>query len=99
MEQDAEHGPELYKRDPDLRLSLDGKTADYPISAQNGIGGLGFSQITEYRGAGVVATLQGNVRTDAGAPNSGSISDGILKIERAGRAAIVIPVAGAIGCA
>jgi len=82
-----------------LRLSLDGTAQDYPISAQNGIGGLGFSQVTEYKGSGVTATLQVTVRNDASAPKNGSISDGTLRIERSGHDALVVPVAGAIGCA
>lgn len=82
-----------------LRLSIDGKTRDLPISAQNGIGGLGFSQVTEYKDAGVTATLQGTVKTDAGAPKSGSISDASLRIDRAGRNSFTIPVGGAITCA
>jgi hypothetical protein len=82
-----------------LRVTIDGKVADLPISAQNGIGGLGYSQITEYRGRGATATLQIVVKTDASTPKSGSISDATLRIDRAGRASVVIPVAGAIGCA
>ncbi|WP_066808884.1 hypothetical protein [Sphingomonas asaccharolytica] len=82
-----------------LRLTIDGKVTDLPISAQNGIGGLGYSQITEYRGKGTTATLQIVVKTDASMPKSGSISDATLRIDRAGRASVVIPVAGAIGCA
>jgi hypothetical protein len=82
-----------------LRLTIDGKAADLPISAQNGIGGLGYSQITEYKGGGATATLQVTVKTDASAPNSGSIADATLRIDRAGQVSVVIPVAGAIGCA
>lgn len=82
-----------------LRLTIDGKVADLPISAQNGIGGLGYSQITEYRGKGTTATLQIVVKTDASTPKSGSISDATLRVDRAGRASMVIPIAGAIGCA
>jgi len=82
-----------------LRLTIDGKVADLPISAQNGIGGLGYSQITEYRGKGTTATLQIVVKTDASTPKSGSISDATLRIDRAGKPSVVIPVAGAIGCA
>ena len=82
-----------------LRLAIDGKVADLPISAQNGIGGLGYSQIIEYRGKGTTATLQIVVKTDASTPKSGSISDATLRLDRAGRASVVIPVAGAIGCA
>ena len=82
-----------------LRLSLDGKAQDYPISAQNGIGGLGFSAVTEYKAVDVTATLQVTVRTDANTPKNGSISDGTLRIDRAGHDSVVVPVAGAIGCA
>lgn len=82
-----------------LRLTIDGKAADIPISAQNGIGGLGFSQITEYKGAGSTATLQITVKTDASAPKSGSIADATLRIDRAGQSSVVVPVAGAISCA
>lgn len=82
-----------------LRLTIDGKVTDLPISAQNGIGGLGYSQITEYRGKGTTATLQIVVKTDASTPKSGSISDATLRIDRPGQAGVVIPVAGAIGCA
>jgi hypothetical protein len=82
-----------------LRLTIDGKVTDLPISAQNGIGGLGYSQITEYKGKGATATLQIVVKTDASTPKSGSISGATLRIDRAGQAGVVIPVAGAIDCA
>lgn len=82
-----------------LRVTIGGKVTDLPISAQNGIGGLGFSQITEYQSRGATATLQINVKTDASAPKSGSIADATLRIDRPGQASVVIPVAGAIGCA
>jgi hypothetical protein len=82
-----------------LRLTIDGKVTDLPISAQNGMGGLGYSQITEYRGKGTTAILQVNVKTDVSAPKSGSIAGATLRIDRAGEASVVIPVAGAIGCA
>lgn len=82
-----------------LRLTIDGKVSDIPISAQNGIGGLGFSQITEYKGGDSTATLQIIVKTDASAPKSGSISDATLRIDRVGQPSVVIPVAGAISCA
>lgn len=82
-----------------LRLMIDGKAVDLPISAQNGIGGLGYSQITEYKGSGATATLQATVKTDASAPKSGSIADATLRIDRTGQASVIIPVAGAIGCA
>lgn len=82
-----------------LRLTIDGNVTDLPISAQNGIGGLGYSQITEYKGRGATATLQINVKTDASAPKSGSIADATLRIDRAGQPSVMIPVAGAIGCA
>jgi hypothetical protein len=82
-----------------LRVTIDGKVTDLPISAQNGIGGLGYSQLTEYKNRGATATLQIVVKTDASTPKSGSISSATLRIDRAGRASVVIPVAGAIGCA
>ena len=82
-----------------LRLTIGGEVTDLPISAQNGIGGLGFSQITEYRGNGATATLQIVVKTDVSTPKSGSISGATLRIDRANKATVVIPVAGAIGCA
>jgi len=82
-----------------LRVTIGGKVTDLPISAQNGIGGLGFSQITEYRGKGATATLQIVVKTDASTPKSGSVSDATLRIDRAGRPSVVVPIAGAIGCA
>jgi hypothetical protein len=82
-----------------LRLAIDGKVADYPISAQNGIGGLGFSQVTEFKDHGVTATLQMTVTTDNNAPKNGSISDATLRIDRPGRDDLVVPLAGVIGCA
>jgi hypothetical protein len=82
-----------------LRLAIDGKVQDYPISAQNGIGGLGFSQVTEFKGQGVTATLQMTVTTDNNVPKNGSISDATLRIDRPGRDGLVVPLAGAIGCA
>jgi hypothetical protein len=82
-----------------LRVTIGGKVADLAISAQNGIGGLGYSQITEYKGGGATATLQIAVKTDASAPKSGSIADATLRIDRTGQPSVVIPVAGAISCA
>ena len=88
-----------YLKVPTTWRQIDGKAVDLPISAQNGIGGLGYSQITEYKGSGATATLQATVKTDASAPKSGSIADATLRIDRTGQASVIIPVAGAIGCA
>ncbi len=81
-----------------LRLAIDGKTADYARMSQSGGGGFGFAGITEYRGGDVTATLDMAIAPRAGLSNGAAVPEGTLRIDRPGKDGVVVPVAGLIGC-
>jgi len=82
-----------------IRLTIDGKVQDFAMSAQNGVGGYGFSATTEYRGADLTATLAMTIASAADLASGARIPDATLRIDRPGRDSIVLPVGGLIGCA
>jgi len=79
-----------------IRLAIDGKPATLAISAQNGIGASGFSQTTEYKSGGVTATLDLALKKG---PGGVSVGDSTLRIERADKPAVTVPIDGMISCA
>lgn len=80
-----------------IRLAVDGTPATYPITAQNGIGAKGFSRTTEYRNGKTVVTLDLALTTRPG--GDVQIGESTLKVERGGKPAVSVPVAGMISCA
>lgn len=81
-----------------LRLRLDGRTMDVARAGGRGAAGFGFSGVTEYRGADVLAVLDMTVETRADLQGGGVVPAATLRIERPGRDVLVAPVAGLIGC-
>jgi len=82
-----------------IRLTIDGKVQDFTMTAQNGTGGFGFSQSTEYKGDGVTATLDMTVASETSLQGGARINDATLSIARPGRDTVVVPAGGLIGCA
>lgn len=82
-----------------VRLTLDGVTADYAKSAADGAGGYGFANTTEYKGGDVTATLDMAIVTRPDLAGGAAVPEATLRVERPGRDALVLPVAGLIGCA
>ncbi|QDZ09131.1 hypothetical protein FPZ24_10005 [Sphingomonas panacisoli] len=81
-----------------IRLTIDGKVQDFAMTTQNGTGGYGFSQTTEYRGGDVTATLEMTIATETGMTGGARIGDATLRIDRPGRDSVVVPAGGLIGC-
>ncbi|KQU55968.1 hypothetical protein ASG67_07735 [Sphingomonas sp. Leaf339] len=86
--------------DPALvRLVLGGKAIDLARASESGLGGFGFAARTAYRNSDVAVTLDMTVQTQAELTDGGAVPQGTLTVERGGTDAVVIPVAGLIGCA
>lgn len=82
-----------------LRIALDGATADYARATQVGDVGYGFARTTEYRRDDVTATLEMTVSARADLTGGAAVTDATLRIDRAGKDSVIVPVAGLIGCA
>lgn len=81
-----------------LRLSVDGATIDAARSAQAGAGGFGFAATTQYRVGDVTATLDLTTVPRADLTAGASVPQAALRIERAGKDGVVVPLIGLIGC-
>ena len=81
-----------------IRLTIDGRVQDFAMTAQNGMGGYGFSHTTEYRGGDVTATLDMTISNETSMTGGARIGDATLRVERPGRDALVVPAGGLIGC-
>ena len=81
-----------------LRLSLDGKTVDLPRTTAEGAAARGLAALSRYQAGDVSAALElaaierPDLRDGALAPEA------MLTVERSGKDAIIMPVAGIIGC-
>ena len=82
-----------------LRLSIDGKIADYARAQQSGAGGFGFGGKTIYRSGDVTAILDMTIQQRAALSDGAMVPAGTITIERSGRDTIVLAVGGLIGCA
>ncbi len=81
-----------------LRIALDGTTADYARSTQQGEGGFGFARTTEYKAGDVTATIDMTITTRNDLTKGAAVPDATLRVDRPGKDGLVIPVAGLIGC-
>jgi hypothetical protein len=81
-----------------LRLVLDGATVDVARTAQSGPGGYGFAATTEYRGGAVTATLELTTAARSDLTAGAAIPLATLRIDRAGKDGLVVPLVGMIGC-
>ena len=84
-----------------LRVALDGAIADYPrIDGADGRAAtLGFTPEARFAGGGVTATLDMRVEQRATLGQGAAVPSATLRIDRAGRDTIVVPMAGLVGCA
>ncbi len=82
-----------------LRIALDGTTADYARTTQQGNGSFGFAHMTEYKAGDVTATLDMTIVTRGDLTKGAAVPEAILRVDRPGKDGLVIPVAGLIGCA
>jgi hypothetical protein len=81
-----------------VRLSIDGKTADFALAGQRGDGGFGFSGVTDYAGGDVSVIIDMTIVTRGDLANGAQITAATLRFDRLGRDTVVMPVAGMIGC-
>ena len=82
-----------------LRLSLDGRVVDLGRTTASGAVNFGFGTSTEYRASDVTATLDMTTRSRKDLTQGAVVASGTLRIDRAGKDTIVLPVGGLIGCA
>ena len=82
-----------------LRLSLGGTIADYPRTAQQGLGGYGFAGTTTYQAAAVTVILDMAIEAQGDLTQGAEVSAGTLTLERPGEDVVILPVGGLIGCA
>jgi len=82
-----------------IRLSLDRAPRDLAMTAQQGVGGYGFAQSATYQGGDTTVVLDMAIASRADLPGGASVPEATLRVDRAGKDSIVVPVAGLIGCA
>lgn len=82
-----------------LRLSLEGKIADYPRTVQQGLGGYGFAGTTTYHVGDVTVILDMEIQSQSDMTQGAEVSTGTLTLERSGKDVVVLPVGGLLGCA
>ncbi|MGN6375732.1 MAG: hypothetical protein ACTHMG_09270 [Sphingomonas sp.] len=83
----------------ELRVSLGGTVAAYPLVAQHGVAGFGFDETTTYRAGDVTLRLDMTIEPQADLTQGAAVPRGTLTLERQGQDTVVLPVAGLIGCA
>ncbi|WP_375420322.1 hypothetical protein [uncultured Sphingomonas sp.] len=82
-----------------IRLSIDGRTIDLARVAEQGEGGLGFGASTDYAGGDVTVNFEMKIVARRDLTKGAQVTDAVLRVERRGGDALVVPVAGLIGCA
>ena len=84
-----------------LRIALDGAVADYPrVDGVQGRGTtLGFTPDARFAAGDVSATLDLRVEQRATLGQGAAVPSATLRVDRAGRDTIVVPLAGLVGCA
>ena len=82
-----------------IRLAIDGRTIDVARVAEQGEGGLGFGASTDYAGGDLTVTFEMKIVARRDLTKGAQVSDAVLRVERRGGDALVVPVAGLIGCA
>jgi hypothetical protein len=82
-----------------LRVVLDGAIVDLPRITQAGASNFGLSETAEYIAAGTQATLDLRIETRGDLVKGAVVPEGSLRLERAGKDGVVVPVTGLIGCA
>jgi hypothetical protein len=81
-----------------LRVSLDGKTVDLARTTAQGAAGRGLAAMSRYQAGDVMASLELSTVERPDLRDGALAPEAMLTVERAGKDAIVMPVAGMIGC-
>lgn len=81
-----------------LRLALDGTSADYARDGEGGAETLGLPAEARYRSGDIVATLDMTIAQRNDLSAGAMVPVASLRIERAGRDTLVVPLAGLVGC-
>lgn len=82
-----------------LRLSIEGTIADYPRTAQQGLGGYGFASTTTYQAGDVTVILDMTIQSQSDMTQGAEVSAGTLTLERRDKDVVILPVGGLLGCA
>ena len=82
-----------------LRLWVGGRMLDLPRGEARGVGGYGLPAISVFRDGDVTARLDLTVSDRSGLADGASVPQATLGIEQVGHDALVVPLAGLIGCA
>ncbi|MFS0771599.1 hypothetical protein [Sphingomonas sp. 1P08PE] len=82
-----------------LRIAFDGKAVDYARTGQSGTGGFGFAATTRYGAQDMAFTLDMAISTETELTDGGLVQQGMLTVQRSGADAVLIPIAGVVGCA
>lgn len=81
-----------------LRVSLDGKTLDLPRTMAEGVAGRGLATVSRYAAGEVTASLELSTMERPDLRDGALAPEAMLTVERVGKDAVVMPVAGLIGC-
>lgn len=81
-----------------LRVVLDGATVDAGAATRAGAVGYGLAASTEYRGADVTATLDLTTEPRADLTAGATVPAATLRIDRAGKDGVAVPLIGIVGC-
>ena len=82
-----------------LRIALEGKATDLPRATAGGAEAHGLARDAEYRAAGVTARLSMTIVDRPDLAQGAAVTDAVLTLERAGKDAVAVPLAGLVGCA
>lgn len=82
-----------------LRVQLDGKVVDLARTAAEGAAARGLPATSRYAGGDTAATLEMSAVERPDLSEGAVVPQAVLTVERAGKDAIIAPVAGLIGCA
>lgn len=82
-----------------LRLAIDGKPVDLARSGQAGVGSFGFAESAAYRRDDISATLTLQIATREDLAEGATVPVASLSVAKGAGDALVLPVAGLIGCA
>ena len=82
-----------------LRIALDGKVVDLPRVAQDGPVAHGLSRDSDYRAGEIVARLSMTIVDRPDLTQGAAVESALLSLDRPGKDAIAVPLAGLVGCA
>ncbi len=82
-----------------LRIAVDGKLVDLPRVAGPGAEVRGLAREGEYRVDGIAARLSMTIVERQDLAQGAAVTEAVLTLERAGKDAVAVPLAGLVGCA